>query len=139
MGLFEGKKGLVLGIANDRSIAWAITEQLHQQGAEIGFTHLPDAGDRPKNERKVGKLVNPIGAKFLMPCNVCEDADLEAVMEKAAAEFGKIDFLLHSIAFAPPADLTGPTWASSREGFRLAMEISAYSLLAVCGAAKKKI
>jgi enoyl-[acyl-carrier protein] reductase I len=138
MGLFEGKKGLVLGIANDRSIAWAITEQLHQQGAEIGFTHLPDAGDRPKNERKVGKLVNPIGAKFLMPCNVCEDSDLEAVMEKAAAEFGKIDFLLHSIAFAPPADLTGPTWASSREGFRLAMEISAYSLLAVCGAAKKK-
>ena len=84
----------------------------------------------------MGKLVNPIGAKFLMPCNVCEDSDLEAVMEKAAAEFGKIDFLLHSIAFAPPADLTGPTWASSREGFRLAMEISAYSLLAVCNAAK---
>ena len=60
MGLFEGKKGLILGIANERSIAWAITEQLHQQGAVMGFTHLPDTGDRPKNQKKVGKLVEPI-------------------------------------------------------------------------------
>jgi enoyl-[acyl-carrier protein] reductase I len=138
MGLFEGKKGLVLGIANDRSIAWAITEHLHKEGAEIGFTHLPDTGDRPKNQKKVAKLVEPIGGKFLVPCDVCKDEDIEAVMDKAAAEFGKIDFILHSIAFAPPADLTGPTYACSRDGFKLAMEISAYSLLAVSGAAKKK-
>ena len=138
MGFFEGKKGLILGIANERSIAWAITEQLHAQGAQMGFTHLPDTGDRPKNERKVAKLVEPIGARFLMPLDVCSDAHIDAVMDKAAAEFGKIDFLLHSIAFAPPADLTGPTYACSRDGFRMAMEISAYSLLAVCGAAQKK-
>ena len=137
MGLLEGKKGLVLGIANNFSIAWAITEKLHEQGAEMGFTHLPDT-DRPKNEKKVRKLVDPIGAKFVVPCNVCDDGDIEAVMDKAAAEFGKIDFLVHSVAFAPPADLTGPTWACSREGYKLAMEISAYSLLAVVGAAKKK-
>lgn len=136
MGLLEGKKGLVLGIANNFSIAWAITEKLHEQGAEMGFTHLPD-GERPKNEKKVRKLVDPIGAKFVMPCDVTDDAHIEAVMAKAKEEFGQVDFILHSIAFAPPEDLTGPTYASSRKGFTLAMEISAYSLLAVAGAAKK--
>ncbi len=135
MGLFEGKKGLVLGIANNFSIAWAITQHLHEQGAEMGFTHLPD-GDRPKNEKKVRKLVEPLGAKFVVPCDVCDDSHIEAVMDKAAEELGQIDFLLHSIAFAPPADLTGPTYACSRKGFSLAMEISAYSLLAVANAAQ---
>ena len=138
MGLFTGKKGLILGIANDRSIAWAITEHLHKEGAEIGFTHLPDTGDRPKNQNKVAKLVEPIGAKFLVPCDVCNDDHIAAVMDKAAAEFGKIDFIVHSVAFAPPGDLTGPTYNCSRDGFKVAMEISAYSLLAVCGAAKRR-
>lgn len=137
MGLLEGKKGLILGIANQFSIAWAITEKLHEQGAEMAFTHLPD-GDRPKNEKKLRKLVDPLGAKFIMPCDVCDDSHIEAVMDKTAEEFGKIDFILHSIAFAPPADLTGPTYAASRKGYLQAMEISAYSLLAVAGAAKKK-
>ncbi|HRA89243.1 MAG TPA: enoyl-ACP reductase [Planctomycetaceae bacterium] len=138
MGLFTGKKGIVLGIANDRSIAWSITEHLHREGAEMGFTHLPDTGDRPKNQNKVGKLVDPIGSKFLMPLDVCNDEQIDAVIAKAVETFGKIDFLLHSIAFAPPQDLTGPTWACSRNGFKTAMEISAYSLLAVAGAAKKR-
>jgi enoyl-[acyl-carrier protein] reductase I len=138
MGLFTGKKGIVLGIANERSIAWAITEHLHREGAEMGFTHLPDSGDRPKNQNKVAKLVDPIGSMFLMPMDVCNDEHIAAVMDKAAATFGKIDFIVHSVAFAPPEDLTGPTYASSRKGFKLAMEISAYSLLAVAGAAKKK-
>lgn len=137
MGLFSGKKGIVLGIANERSIAWSITERLHQEGAEMGFTHLPDSGDRPKNQNKVAKLVDPIGAKFLMPLEVCNDDHINAVILKAAETFGKIDFIVHSIAFAPPADLTGPTYACSRNGFKTAMEISAYSLLAVAGAAKK--
>ena len=73
MGLFEGKKGLVVGIANDHSIAWAITQELFSEGAEIGFTHLPDKDPaRPKNEKKVRKLVDPLGAKFVMPCDVTE-------------------------------------------------------------------
>ncbi len=138
MGLFTGKKGIVLGVANDRSIAWSIAEHLHREGAEIGFTHLPDTGDRPKNQNKVGKLVDPIGSRFLMPMDVCNDEHVAAVIEKAVATFGKIDFIVHSIAFAPPADLTGPTYACSRNGFKSAMEISAYSLLAVAGAAKKQ-
>ena len=82
MGLFTGKKGIVLGIANDRSIAWSIAEHLHREGAEIGFTHLPDTGDRPKNQNKVAKLVDPIGSKFLMPMDVCNDEHIAAVIEK---------------------------------------------------------
>lgn len=138
MGLFEGKKGIVLGIANERSIAWSITTHLHEQGAQMGFTHLPDTGERPKNERKVSKLVEPLGARFLMPCDVCDDDHIAAVMDKSASEFGKLDFIVHSVAFAPPEDLTGPTWNASRSGFKTAMEISAYSLLAVAGAAKRQ-
>jgi enoyl-[acyl-carrier protein] reductase I len=138
MGLFTGRKGIVLGIANDRSIAWAITEHLHREGAEIGFTHLPDHSDRPKNQNKVAKLVDPIGSKFLLPMDVCNDDHIAQVIDAAVSTFGKIDFIVHSVAFAPPADLTGPTYACSRDGFKLAMEISAYSLLAVAGAAKKK-
>jgi len=138
MWLFAGKKGIVLGIANERSIAWSITENLHREGAELGFTHLPDSGDRPKNYNKVAKLVDPIGSKFLLPLDVCNDDHIEALMAKTAEVFGQVDFIVHSIAFAPPADLTGPTYACSRNGYKQAMEISAYSLLAIAGAAKKK-
>jgi enoyl-[acyl-carrier protein] reductase I len=137
MALFTGRRGLVLGIANERSIAWAITENLHREGAEMGFTHLPDSGDRPKNQNKVAKLVDPIGSRFLMPMDVCNDEHIAAVIAKAVETFGKLDFIVHSVAFAPPSDLTGPTWNCSRGGFKTAMEISAYSLLAVAGAARR--
>ncbi len=137
MGLFDGKKGLVVGIANDHSIAWAITQQLFKEGAEIGFTHLPDKdAARPKNEKKVRKLVEPLGGKFVIPCDVTKDEDLDAVFKKTEEEFGKIDFVLHSVAFAPPADLTGPVYDVSRDGFKLSMEISAYSLIAMAGRAR---
>lgn len=137
MGLFDGKKGIVFGIANERSIAWAITQQLFAQGAEIGFTHLPDKDpERPKNANKVKKLVEPLGAKFVVPCDVQKDGELDSVFATAADEFGKIDFVLHSIAFAPPADLTGPVYNVSRAGFALSMDISVYSLIAMAGRAK---
>ncbi|MEZ5940371.1 MAG: enoyl-ACP reductase [Planctomycetaceae bacterium] len=137
MGLFDGKKGLVFGIANDHSIAWAITRNLFDEGAEMGFTHLPDKEpSRPKNENKVRKLVDPRGAKFVMPCDVTNDDDLDAVFAKAEAEFGKIDFVVHSVAFAPPSDLTGPVYNCSRAGFKISMEISVYSLIAMAGRAK---
>lgn len=137
MGLFDGKKGLVFGIANDHSIAWAITEQLHAQGATMGFTHLPDKDpERPRMERRLRKLVEPIGAKIIMPCDVQSDADLDRVFAAARETFGKIDFVLHSIAYAPIEDLQGPTVDASREGFKLSMEISVYSLLAVARRAR---
>lgn len=137
MGLFTGKKGVIFGIANERSIAWAITQALHEEGAEMGFTHLPDKDPaRPKNENKVRKLVDPIGAKFVIPCNVQEDADLDAAFRTTAEVFGNIDFVLHSVAFAPPQDLTGPVYNVSREGFKTAMDISVYSLIAMAGRAR---
>jgi enoyl-[acyl-carrier protein] reductase I len=140
MGLFEGKKGLILGVANDRSIAWAIAQEIFAGGGVCGFTHLPDKPDdeRQRNRRRVAQLVEPHGdkCKFLMPLDVQKDEDIQAVMDRAKQEFGEIDFLLHSIAFATLDDLKKDTIDTSREGFKLAMEISAYSLLAVTSAAK---
>lgn len=137
MGLFTGKKGLVFGIANDHSIAWAITEALHNEGAEMGFTHLPDKDpSMPRMERRVRKLVDPIGGKFVLPCNVQTDADLDAIFAKAKETFGTIDFVLHSVAYAPMDDLKGLTVACSREGFKTSMEISVYSLLAIVNRAR---
>ena len=140
MGLFDGKKGLILGVANDRSIAWAIAKKIMEEGGECGFTHLPDRPDdeRKKNRRRVEKCTgdNP-RAKFLIPLNVQDDAQISEVMSHAEQQFGKIDFLVHSIAFADRADLQKDTIATSRDGFKMAMEISAYSLLAVANAASR--
>ena len=108
MGLFDGKKGLILGVANDHSIAWAIAEKIMDAGGECGFSHLPDRPDdeRQRNRRRVALLTDKCeAAKFLVPMNVCKDEDIQAVMERAKEEFGKIDFLLHSIAFANLDDL----------------------------------
>lgn len=140
MGTFDGKRGLILGVANDRSIAWAIAQQIMDQGGVCGFSHLPDKPDdeKKKNRRRVSNLTDhyPNNAKFLVPLDVQKDEDIAALMATARSEFGKIDFLLHSIAFATLDDLKRDTVATSREGFKLAMEISAYSLLAVVNAAR---
>jgi enoyl-[acyl-carrier protein] reductase I len=139
MGLFDGKKGLILGVANDRSIAWAIAEFIMAEGGQCGFTHLPDRPDdaRQRNRHRVNRLTENLpSAKFLVPLDVNNDEHIKAVVDRAASEFGKIDFLLHSIAYAPLDDLKGDTAACSRDGFKLAMEISAYSLLAVANAAR---
>lgn len=140
MGLFDGKKGLILGVANDRSIAWAVAQEIMRQGGECGFTHLPDKpdDDKQKNQRRVAKCLEDgkHEAKFLVPLNVQSDENIAAVMQRAKEEFGKIDFLLHSIAYADLNDLKRDTIATSREGFKMAMDISAYSLIAVCNAAK---
>ena len=142
MGLFDGKKGLILGVANDRSIAWAIAEMIMAEGGQCGFTHLPDRAEdeKKKNRRRVEKCIEkcetPDSAKFLVPLNVQDDAQIAEVMETAKSEFGQIDFLLHSVAFADRDDLQRDTIETSREGFKMAMEISAYSLIAVSNAAR---
>ena len=140
MGMFDGKKGLILGVANDRSIAWAIAQVIMNEGGICGFNHLPDKPDdeRQRNRRRVTQLTDPFAAKarFVLPLDVQKDDDIASFMAKAKAEFGQIDFLLHSIAFATLDDLKKDTIATSRDGFKLAMEISAYSLLAVVNAAK---
>jgi enoyl-[acyl-carrier protein] reductase I len=139
MDLFAGKKGLILGVFNHKSIAWQIAEVVMSQGGDCGFSHMPDKPDdaRQKNRGRLAKLLEgQPRAKFMHPMDVTSDEQIKSLMDQTAKEFGKIDFLLHSIAFAPPADLQGETIDTSREGFALAMEISAYSLLAVCRGAR---
>jgi len=139
MGMFEGKKGLITGVFNKQSLAWAIADQVMQQGGDCGFSYMPDKPDdtRQKNLNRLQKLTNGRErAKFLQPMNVNDDSQVEALLKKCADEFGKIDFLLHSIAFASPDDLRGDTIDTSREGFKMAMEISAYSLIALAKAAQ---
>lgn len=138
MGLFSGKKGLVFGIANDHSIAWAITQQLHAEGAEMGFTHLPDKDpERPRMEHRLRKLVEPLGAKLILSMDVQKDEDLDRAFAQAKSTFGQVDFVLHSIAYAPIEDLKGPTFNCSRAGFATTMEISVYSLISVARRAKE--
>ena len=134
MGRFAGMKGLVLGVANDHSIAWAIAKHILDEGGEIGFSHLPDKPDDALqlNRRRVAQLTDQEpNAKFLVPMDVSSDEQIAAVITRARDEFGTIDFLVHYIAYAPMEDLKGETTNCSREGFRIAMETSAYSLLAV--------
>ncbi len=135
MGLFTGKKGIVMGVANDHSIAAAIANYLHKEGAELGFNHLPDKDERKRMERRVRQVAEPLGAKLITPCDVAKDDDVAAFFAKVKETFGTIDFLLHSIAFAPLEDIRCPTVNASRPGFHLAMDISVYSLIAVTRAA----
>jgi enoyl-[acyl-carrier protein] reductase I len=139
MGWFANKNGLILGIANDRSIAWAIAQRVLEEGGGCGFSHLPDKpdDDRQKNRHRVQKCIEGYpGAKFLVPLDVQSDDDITALMSRTAEQFGKIDFLLHSIAFADRNDLLKDTIETSRSGFKLAMDVSVFSLLAVAHAAR---
>jgi len=131
MSMFAGKIGLMMGVANDRSIGWAISQSLYAEGAELAFTHLPS----PSNERRVRELVGPHGPKIVLPCDVQKDADIARLFDEIRNVYGRLDFLVHSIAFAPPQELRQPYVEMSREGWRLAMDISVYSLVAMCRAA----
>lgn len=130
MKLLEGKKALVFGIANKYSIAWGITQALHQHGADIGLSY-----GIPQLEKRVMPLAEKLGISFVEKCDVTQQDELDSVMSRAADHFGEIDILVHSIAYAPSEELTGRFVNTSREGFRLAMDISVYSLVAVTQAA----
>ena len=139
MGMFDGKKGLITGVFNKQSIAWSIADRIMNEGGECGFSYMPDKPDdaRKKNLGRITKLTdgNP-AVKFLQPMDVTNDEHIGAVMDCCRNDLGKIDFLLHSIAFALPDDLKGDTIATSRAGFKLAMEISVHSLIALANAAQ---
>lgn len=139
MGLFDGKKGLITGVFNKQSIAWAIADRIMSEGGRCAFSYLPDKPDdeRKKNLGRLKKLTDGVdNAGFLQPMDVTNDEHLAELMQRCQTEFGTIDFLLHSIAFANPADLKGDTIDTSRDGFKMAMEISAYSLIALAAAAR---
>ncbi len=129
-----GKNALVTGIANNRSIAWGIAQQLHQAGANIGVTYLPD--DKGRFEKKVRELVEPLSPSLFLPCNVQDDDQVDSVFEAIAKDWGKLDILIHCLAFANREDLTGDFSNTSRDGFKTALDISAYSLTRLARGAK---
>ena len=132
MGLFEGKKGLIFGVANKRSIAWGIAQALHEEGAELGFSY---AG--PILKKRVIPLAESLGSHFIEECDVTDDAAIDALFAKATDHFGTIDFMAHCIAFANRDELGGRFSDTSREGFRIALDISCYSLLALAQRARR--
>ena len=135
MGMFDGKKGLILGVANDHSIAWAIAQVIMERGGPVRLhSSARQAGRRAAAEPpRVAKLTDPAPSRRSSWCRwTCRRTRTSPPSwRKAKEEFGQIDFLLHSIAFATLDDLKRDTIDTSRDGFKLAMEISAYSLLAV--------
>ncbi len=129
MSLLAGKTALVFGVANDRSIAWGITKAFHEQGATIGLSYAGEA-----LEKRVRPLAESIGVTFVESCDVAKDEDIQAVAAKAAATFGQVDILVHSIGFAKKEELSGAYYRTSRAGFHLAMDISVYSFTALAQA-----
>jgi len=130
MGLLDGKTGIIFGVANKRSIAWAIAQALSQEGMRLAFTYQ---GERLKEN--VGELASTLTDALLLPCDVTIDAEIDAVFQEVDAKFGRLDSLVHSVAFAPREDLEGDFVKTSRDGFKLAHDISAYSLVALTRAA----
>ncbi len=126
MGLLDGKTALVFGVANDHSIAWGIARALHEQGALVGFSSVESL-----IEKRVRPLAASIGAAFVEPCDVQSDEQIRAVFEKWRAAHGQLDILVHALAFARREDLDGAFVDTSREGFALALDISAFSLVAL--------
>ncbi|NLX08356.1 MAG: enoyl-ACP reductase [Chloroflexi bacterium] len=124
MGLLDGKNALVFGVANKRSIAWGITEAFLREGATVGLSYVGEA-----LEKRVFPLAEENGIDFVEKCDVTSDAEIEALFGKVGDRFGKLDILIHAIAFAPGDELGGRFRDISRDGFRLALDISAYSLI----------
>ncbi len=123
---FAGKRALIVGVANERSIAWAIARHLHEGGAELAFTFLGEA-----LERRVRPLAESVNAALIEPCNVSSDEEIDTLFSKIRDRWGNLDILIHSVAFANKEDLEGRFITTSREGFKNTMDISAYSLVAL--------
>lgn len=121
-----GKKALIVGVANDRSLAWSIAEYLHAAGCELAFTYMGEA-----LERRVRPLAESVGSKLILPMNAQSESEMDAVFARLKDSWGSLDFLIHSIAFANKEDLEGRFVDTKREGFLLAMDVSAYSLVAL--------
>jgi enoyl-[acyl-carrier protein] reductase I len=126
MGLMDGKVALIFGVANKNSIAWGITKKFHEEGATILLSYAGEV-----MEKRVFPLAQEIGCEFVEPADVTSDADLDAVFEKVKAKYGRLDVLVHAVAYANREDLDGRFIDISRDGFKLALDISAYSLIAM--------
>jgi enoyl-[acyl-carrier protein] reductase I len=130
MGLLDGKSALIFGVANDHSIAWGIAQALHAEGAEIGFSSIESL-----IEKRVRPLAESLGSTFVEPCDVQVDADIDRVFARWGQTHDGLDILVHALAFAKREDLTGRFVDTSRDGFALAQDVSAYSLVGITRAA----
>ncbi len=126
MPLMHGKRGLIMGVANDRSIAWGIASALAQHGAELAFTYQGDA-----LLKRVKPLADQVGARLVLPCDVTDEASIDATFAAIEAEWGKLDFVVHAIAFSDKNELDGLYLDTTRSNFLRTMDISCYSFTAV--------
>lgn len=126
MPLMAGKRGLIMGVANDRSIAWGIASTLAQHGAELAFTYQGDA-----LLKRVKPLADQVGARLVLPCDVTDEASIDATFAAIEAEWGKLDFVVHAIAFSDKNELDGLYLDTTRSNFLRTMDISCYSFTAV--------
>jgi len=131
MGLLDGKTALVFGVANDHSIAWGIARALHAEGAEVGFSSVESL-----IERRVRPLAKSIGSTFVEPCDVQSDEQIRTVFGRWSETHDSLDILVHALAFARREDLEGAFVETSRDGFALALDVSAYSLVALAREAR---
>lgn len=131
MGFLSGKKALIVGLASNRSIAYGIAKAFHEQGAELAFTYQNE-----KLQSRVEKMAAEFNSSLIFPCDVASDIEINQVFEQLNKHWDKLDILVHSVAFAPADQITGDYISSaSREGFRIAHDISAYSLVGLAQAA----
>ena len=132
MKTLKGKRALILGLANERSIAWGIAQALHEAGAKLAFNYLGES-----LERRVRPLAESLNAEIIAPCDVSDDAQIESLFKEVSEKWGGLDILIHSVAFANKDDLQGRFVDTSRAGFKLALDVSAYSLVATAREARK--
>ncbi len=132
MDLVKGKKGLIMGVANERSIAWGIAKRLSENGAELAFTYLGDA-----LKKRVTPLAESVKSKFLLDCNVENKDDIKKTFEEIKKKWGQIDFVVHAIAFSDRAELSGQYIDTSRENFTKSMLVSCFSFTEIAKEASK--
>ncbi len=125
-GLMAGKRGLIMGLANDKSLAWGIAKQLHAQGAELAFSYQGDA-----LAKRVRPLAEQVGSDFLIDCDVTDMDKLDAAFAQIEQRWGALDFVVHAIAFSDKSELTGRFLNTSRANFKNSMDISAYSFIEI--------
>lgn len=130
--LMNKKRGLIMGVANERSIAWSIAKTAHEHGAELAFTYQGDA-----LLKRVAPLADSIGSKILLPCDVNKDASIDNVFSELSEAWGTIDFVVHAIAYSDRDELKGKYVDTSKDNFSQTMLISCYSFTAVCNRAQK--
>ncbi|MBI1778679.1 MAG: enoyl-ACP reductase FabI [Proteobacteria bacterium] len=126
-GLMTGKRGLIMGVANDRSLAWGIAKAVHGQGAELAFTHQGDAYGK-----RVKPLAERLNSDFVKDCDVTNEASLDALYAEIAKRWGRLDFAVHAIGFADPSELKGRYVDTKRENFARSLDISCYSFTEMC-------